>query len=328
MTHRLLSAVLVLCLGTTARTEDDLKYDPLRVAVPDSGMPMDRVVKDAERDREIPVRISLPVESTPAPVVLFSHGLGGSRKGNPYLGRHWSARGYAVVYLQHAGSDESVWKDAPPLQRFAAMQAAANLQNTIDRLRDVRVVIDQLERWNAEEDSTLRGRFDLARLGMSGHSFGAVTTQWVSGQQLPRGGARFTDSRIKAAFAMSPSGPRRGDADVSFGRVSIPWLLMTGTKDESPIGNADVASRLSVFPALPPGGKYELVLHDGAHEAFSDRDLPGTKVPRNPNHHRVILAISTAFWDAWLREDPAARKWLDGEGPASLLDPKDRWQRK
>ena len=66
----------------------------------------------------------------------------------------------------------------------------------------------------------------------------------------------------------------------------------------------------------------------GEQEAFGDRDLPGSKSKRNPNHHRVILALSTAFWDGWLREDAAARAWLDGTGPSSILEEKDRWQRK
>lgn len=34
---------------------------------------------------------------------------------------------------------------------------------------------------------------------------------------------------------------------------------------------------------------------------LSDRPLPFDKQTRNPNHHRVILALSTAFWDAFLR---------------------------
>ena len=57
--------------------------------------------------------------------------------------------------------------------------------------------------------------------------------------------------------------------------MEIPWLLMTGTKDVAPIGEADLESRLAVFPALPPGGKYELVLDDAEHSAFTDRALPG-----------------------------------------------------
>jgi hypothetical protein len=59
---------------------------------------------------------------------------------------------------------------------------------------------------------------------------------------------------------------------------------------------------------------------------FTDRALPGDKEPRNPNHHRVILALSTAFWDAYLRDDPAARAWLNGPGARSILEPDDRWQ--
>jgi len=50
---------------------------------------------------------------------------------------------------------------------------------------------------------------DLNRIGMSGHSFGAVTTQNVSGQRTPFGPALFTDQRIKAALAMSPNSRAR-----------------------------------------------------------------------------------------------------------------------
>ena len=55
---------------------------------------------------------------------------------------------------------------------------------------------------------------------------------------------------------------------------------------------------------------------------------PAIREKRNPNHHRVILALSTAFWDAWLRDDAAAKAWLDGDGPKSVLEKNDRWQRK
>ena len=48
----------------------------------------------------------------------------------------------------------------------------------------------------------------------------------------------------------------------------------------------------------------------------------------HPNHHRAILALRTALWDASLRDDAAARAWLDGSGPASVLEANDGWQRK
>jgi hypothetical protein len=51
------------------------------------------------------------------------------------------------------------------------------------------------------------------------------------------------------------------------------------------------------------------------HSAFTDQALNHGSEPRNPNHHRAILALSTAFWDTYLRADTAARNWLDSVGP-------------
>jgi predicted dienelactone hydrolase len=305
----------------------DHPYDPL--VVPDQPVKtIDLTITDQARHRDIPIRVYLPASTTPTPVVLFSHGLGGSREGYAYLGMHWAARGYVAVFLQHPGSDTAVWIDLPPTERLQAMQQAASLQNFLLRVRDVPAALDQLERWNTSTGHALFGRLDLKHIGMSGHSFGAVTTQAVSGESTAAGGAAFTDGRIRAAIAMSPSRPAAGSLTQAFGSVRIPWMLMTGTNDVGPIGGVDPASRLAVFPALPPGNKYELVLDRAEHSAFSDRALPGDAEPRNPNHHRVILALSTAFWDAWLRDDPAAKTWLNGAGPRSVLDAKDRWQKK
>jgi predicted dienelactone hydrolase len=303
-------------------------YDPLKIEVADKVETLELIVSDEARRREIPLRLYLPDRVSAAPVVLFSHGLGGSREGSAFLGRHWAGRGYVAVFLQHPGSDSSVWQNVPPAKRMAALKEAAGLASFIDRVKDVKAVLDQLKKWSLSEVSLLRGRLDLARVGMSGHSFGAVTTQAVSGQGFPRGRVSFTDARIKAAVIFSPSSPRRGTPGRAFGAVKIPWLLMTGTKDLAAIGNADLASRLAVFPALPPGGKYELVLDKAEHSAFTDRALPGDKEPRNPSHHRAILALSTAFWDAWLGGDPAAKAWLEGADARSALEPGDRWQMK
>ena len=307
-------------------------YDPLKAPEAALTAPLDFTVLDASRERALPIRVYLPAASKAAPVVLFSHGLGGSCQNNPYLGKHWSARGYAVVFVQHPGSDESVWKGQGPARIPMAMKQAASVQNFILRAADIPAVLDQLTRWHAEEAHALRGRLDLTRVGMSGHSFGAVTTQAVSGQSLPVGGARFTDPRIKAAVAMSPSVPAAGNAERAFGSVRLPWLLMTGTKDVARIGGmtlgGEVDSRLGVYPALPSGDKYELVLHEAEHGAFGERALPGEGRQQNPNHHRVILALSTAFWDAFLKGDAEAKAWLNGEGARSVLEKDDRWQRK
>jgi predicted dienelactone hydrolase len=316
---------ILLCLPVLAGAAD---YDPLAVPADFHAQQIDLVVHDSAHHRDIPVLVYLPTNSTPAPVVLFSHGLGGSRHNNPYLAEHWAARGYVAVFVQHPGSDEAVWKDAAKPARFRAMQQAASLNNFLLRVEDIPAVLDQLARWNADKASPLAGRINLSKIGMSGHSFGAVTTQAVSGENLPLEGTRLTDPRITAAVAFSPSTPAGTSADKAFGAVKIPWLLMTGTKDLPPMGitRTDMKSRLAVYPALHGAPKYELVLDKAEHSAFGDGALPGDKEPRNPNHHRVILALSTAFWDAYLRGDAGALAWLDGDGPRGVMEAADRWQ--
>jgi predicted dienelactone hydrolase len=320
----MLGACLLLATQAVAAGID---YDLLAIAVREKPQTVDLTVNDAGRKRDVPLRVYLPPEPSPAPVVLFSHGLGGSREGSTYLGNHWAARGYVAVFLQHPGSDSAVWQGKALGEWMTAMRRAAGPENFMLRVKDVPAVLDQLERWNQAAGHALTGRLDTVRVGMSGHSFGAITTQAVSGQTAAGSALSVTDTRIRAAIAFSPGGPKRGSATNAFGKVGIPWLLMTGTRDVARIG-ADLPSRLSVFPALPPGGKYELVLDGAEHSAFTDRALPGETGKRNPNHHRAILALSTAFWDTYLRDNASARQWLDGEGPGSVLAPGDRWQKK
>jgi hypothetical protein len=39
-----------------------------------------------------------------------------------------------------------------------------------------------------------------------------------------------------------------------------------------------------------------------------------------------MLALSTAFWDAYLRGDADALAWLNGDGPRSVMETQDRRQ--
>ncbi|MEQ9409870.1 MAG: dienelactone hydrolase [Fuerstiella sp.] len=320
---RSVSSILLILFSASELSAD---YDPLLTtdAEPEQ---IDLTIEDSKRSRQIPVRVYRPADGTAAPVVLFSHGLGGNREGSAFLGRHWASRGYVAVFLQHPGSDDSVWRDKPVTQRLAALKQAAGLKEFLWRVQDVSAVLDQLEAMNKDASHALATRLDLNRVGMSGHSFGAVTTQAVSGQVFPVGRG-FTDDRIKAAVIMSPSGPANGNTKQAFGRVKIPWMLLTGTKDSSPINRADPQTRLIVFPDLSPGSKYQLVLDNAEHSAFTERVLPGETGRRNPNHHRAILAVTTAFWDAYLRKDEQARLWLDGEAVKSVLEKNDQWQKK
>ncbi len=323
--NRGILSVLCIWLGIAAQVSAG-NYDPLAVDAAYKPTHLDFAAHDASRNRQIPLRVYLPAIQTPAPVILFSHGLGGSRAGSAFLGEHWARRGYVAVFVQHPGSDDSVWRGTPTADRMADMRKAASLDNFLLRVKDIPAVLDQLAVWQTDKAHSLSGRMDLNKVGMSGHSFGAVTTQAVSGEAVPVGGKRFTDPRIKAAVIFSPSSPRGFSPKTAFASVSVPWMLMTGTKDLAPIGNADMKSRLSVYPALKGAPKYELVLNNAEHSVFTDRPLPGDQAPRNPNHHQVILALSTTFWDAYLRGDSSAKAWLNGTGPRSVMAPEDHWQ--
>lgn len=324
MKNRPIIALLILAGCASLFAAEPAPYDPL--VVPDvkiASLIMD--VTDVTRERTLPVRVYLPESSKPAPVVLFSHGLGGSRDNNPYLGNHWAKRGYVVVFVQHPGSDECVWKNTPLTGRMAAMKKAASLENHLARARDIPAVIDALTKWNGEEGHPLKGRLDLEHLGMSGHSFGAGTTQAVSGQTAARGRVAFVEPRIDASVMMSPSPPALGDPAAAFASIKIPCLLMTGTQDDSPIGNNTPEDRLKVFPHLQQAAAWQVVFDKATHMAFGERELTG-KTHRDPRYHRAILALTTAFWDAELKRDTTARTWLKGKGPAAVLVPEDRWE--
>ena len=104
---------------------------------------------------------------------------------------------------------------------------------------------------------------------------------------------------------------------------------MAGTLDKSIIKtDFKPEIRREVFKALPTGDKYELVLYRAEHSAFNDTALPSDKEPRNPNHHLAILALSTAFWDTYLKEDRSAKSWLTSNSVLTVLEPNDIWQKK
>ena len=234
---------------------------------------------DAVRDRDIPVKIYAPVTMTnPVPLIVFSHGLGGTRDGYRYLGEHWASNGFICVHVQHAGSDDTAWRDQG--DKFTAMrQAALDPKNWSDRPRDVSFAITQM---------LSDRRVNANAIGVAGHSFGAHTTLLILGQRVL--GESYRDPRVKAGIAMSSSRAVSGEV---YRDVTAPCLHLTGTKDDSPIFNQTAADRRYAFDHIAAPEQWLLTLADANHMTFAGRGVA--------QQLAVIRQTTTAFWDANLK---------------------------
>jgi len=94
----------------------------------------DQTFRDAARRRDIPVRIYEPAGAARG-LIMFSHGLGGTRESYRYLGEAWSAHGYRVVHVQHPGSDAGIFAGTGT-PREKALRAINNLEHSHNRPLD------------------------------------------------------------------------------------------------------------------------------------------------------------------------------------------------
>lgn len=271
---------------------------------------------DGAWQRVVPVKIYSPNEqSSPFPVIIFSHGLGSSRDVYGYLGRHWASHGFISVHVQHAGSDAVVWEGFPVSQRMELLRRAASLpENFKNRPKDITFAIDELTRLN-QTDSQWKNRLDLNRIGVAGHSFGAFTALATIGEMFstPRGEQlSFRDPRIKAAVAMSPPVfPSEQDRDVTYAEIAVPCLHITGTEDDSPIGDTKAAERRLPFEHISAARQYLITFTGGDHFIFSGRWAEQSGGEHDKMFQELILSSSTAFWNAHLKNDPDALRWLN-----------------
>lgn len=287
--------------------------------------------RDAARDRVVPIKLWHPDGDGPFPVIVFSHGLGGSRESSGYLGDHLASHGYVTLHLQHPGSDESVWRNAKrPYQELKA--ATRELDHFVDRPADVTFALDELARRTAQPQWPLHGKLDLQAIGVAGHSFGAWTALAAAGRRfvLPVGKSlEVGDARIKAALPMSAPANRRELENGSYASIRIPCFHMTGTRDDSPIGDTAAADRRLPFDGSVNAERYLLILDGAEHHAFGDERKEGRALrPRDPAHHPLIRAGALAFFDATLRGDAAARAWLRDGGYAAALGTKGTFEQR
>jgi predicted dienelactone hydrolase len=269
--------------------------------------------KDAARSRTIPAKIYYPADAKgPCPVIIFSHGLGGSVEAGLFWGSHWAGHGYVSVHIQHAGSDKSIWKNSSLKTIKSDAQKAATGGNLILRAQDVAFTVTKLAELN--KTSPLQGKLDTTRIGMSGHSFGGATTMAAAGQNYPRQkNSPLAVRSIKAAIAFSAPG-KKGDKEEIYGAITIPLMVLTGTKDDSPINDTKAADRRIPFDGMKGPDKYLVIFNDGDHMVFGG--LPRRRGDGKADAFIVkeVNMATTAFWDIYLKDDAEARRWLTGGG--------------
>jgi predicted dienelactone hydrolase len=285
---------------------------PLRAETAPAYRVIDFDWTDPVRQRAVPVRLYLPASASaawPVPLVVFSHGIGGSRTGYSYLGSHWASQGFASLHLQHVGSDRSVWF-GNPLDLVGRLSDAARDGEAIARVQDLRFALDRVL------ESSAAGQLDATRIVAAGHSYGANTTLLAAGARVERQGQvlDFRDPRIKAAIIISAP-PFYGETSPRkiLSAVTVPSLHITATEDVIRIPGyfSGADDRVAVFDATGSQRKTLAVFEGGSHSMFTDRAGTGGAV-LNPQVKEATKALSLAF----------LKSVFDGDDVALLAWPK------
>ena len=234
---------------------------------------LDLELLDADRQRPVPARLYLPQLASPdgpAPLVVFSHGLGGSRMGYSYLARHWADVGMASLHPQHVGSDSRVWR-GNPLDLLQRLQSAARDAEALARVLDLRFALDQVL---ASDQGRL---IDASKIAVAGHSYGANTAMLVAGAQVNTGNANLgelRDQRIQAAILISaPPLLGQGPAQQVLGALTTPTLHITSLEDiiNLPGYRSTVEDRIAIFEAMKRSPRTLAIYNKGGHSIFTDR---------------------------------------------------------
>ncbi|RVT82406.1 alpha/beta hydrolase family protein [Inhella crocodyli] len=257
---------------------------------------------DVSRQRPVPVRLYLPT-ARPAqglPLVVFSHGIGGSRRGYSYLGQHLAAQGMAALHVQHVGSDRALWSGSV-FSLVGRLQAAAQTAEARARALDVRFALDQLQRERPE-------LVDPHRIAMAGHSYGANTSLLLAGAAIP-GEAPLADPRIRAAVFISAP-PLHGvpEPERALAAIRLPSLHITATDDviRVPGYTSVAAERVALFEATGSAVKGLAVFEGGSHSVFTDRGGTGGPVA-NPRIKRATKELVADFVQGQFGGDAALR---------------------
>jgi dienelactone hydrolase len=292
----------------------------------------DRELVDPSTRRRIRLRLRLPAagQSGPAgarrPLIVYSPGLGSGLSNGAAWCEAWRQAGFVVATLAHPGTDDGLWDTSRQSLRANLAAALAPAQYA-HRVSDCRYAIGQCLTAMGPA-----GTIDPARIGIAGHSMGAITVQSLAGQP-----SRMQDGfTIAAAIAFSPTG-----RSAAVGGVRLPFFCVTGDRDgtvtfkrgaQSMQLGMSLPHRLAIYRRLPAGAKQLLVLAGADHMTFAgepvsaarfSRDVDASEAASARAWRRVSLA-TTLFWRYYLSGPPRPERSAYLAQVRSGLDPADR----
>jgi predicted dienelactone hydrolase len=186
----------------------------------------------------------LDVSGAPYPLLMFSHGSCGFPTQSTFLTPLIASYGYVVAAPPHPGNTIFEFPNCgTPAAQAVSFQ---------ERPNDIIFVTDELLTASQDAGSPFFGGIDPARIGMSGHSFGGLTTYLVQAR----------DSRYRVAIPMAPAAPFNPT-------LTVPSLSVMGQID-SVVNNND--TRAAYDRSSTP--KVRVEIEHAGHFAFSNGCFP------------------------------------------------------
>lgn len=256
-----------------------------------------------ERNRNLLLRVSYPKGIGPFPLIVFFHGALCSADGYADLADHWASHGYVVILPSHPGAGGSA-RGNPEQQNIAFRKQVADMSSILDSLDAI-----------ATRIAPLGDAIDPSRVAAAGHSMGALIATVVGG--LPRlepDGSYLSlkDDRFDVLVLLSGPGPLPLTPQNGWESVTLPTLVTTGTRDHANRGGegATWEWRLGAYKLTPPGNRYGLVIDEADHFLGGMICAERADGPPDREAFAIVESISTAFLDAYLKNNQRASDYL------------------
>ena len=202
------------------------------------------------------------------PVVIFSHGITGTRHLHQAMYEFLVSRGFIVIAPDHSfDANLTIFPDgrlADYRSNITGHTDSVNVRkmqmNT--RVADISFILDQLNKIQSGEiESQINAKIDLERVAVGGHSYGGSTAT-VASQR---------DDRIKACFVLDSWISPIPQETIDDG-VHVPFIFMgrpTWSGSDYP-GNYPKLDSLMAHSSNP---KYRLIIRGTKHLDYSDIPL-------------------------------------------------------